>query len=156
MLFPPLSCFPWLLRTRLQCHELHTLKGSGWKMSPKSSSSWPLSAGLVCFVSLHSVGYNKSLNRSQNAEWCTVTFFFCALTDFLGSASVLWLLSLSVLPEEGAFCFQRRRAITAGSTSPDASLGEGICLRATSVPCHELAKMLSPEGQHHFQGEAPS
>lgn len=82
--------------------------------------------------------------------------FFCALTDFLGSPSVPWLLSPSVLPEEGAFCFRRRRAITAGSTSPDASPGVGIYLRATSVPCHELAKITSPEGWHHFKGEAPS
>lgn len=83
-------------------------------------------------------------------------FFSCALTDFLGRPSVPWLLSPSVLPEEGAFCFQRRRAITAGSTSPDVSLGEGICLRATSVPCHELAKILSPEGQPHFKREPSS
>lgn len=119
-------------------------------------SSWPLSGGLLCFVSFHSVEYSKSLTGSQNAEWCTVMFFFsCALTYFLGSPSVPWLLSPSVLPEEGTFCFQRR-AITAGCTFPDASPVEGICLRATSVPCHELAKMPSPEGQHHFKGEAPS
>lgn len=35
---PPPCCSPWLLSTWLQCHKLHTLRGPGWKVSPKDSS----------------------------------------------------------------------------------------------------------------------
>lgn len=45
-------------------------------------------------------------------------FLFYALADLLGSPSVPQPLSPCFLPEEGALCFQRRKAIAAGSASP--------------------------------------
>lgn len=61
-------------------------------------------------------------------------FLFCVLADLLGSYSVPQSLTPRVILEEGPFHFwRRRRTVSAGSISPHASPGEGICLRATSA-----------------------
>lgn len=87
--------------------------------------------------------------QNGGPKWCTAMFLFCALADVLGSPSVPQLLSPSIFPEEGTFCFWRRRAITAGSTSPP----HPCCSRWRNLleshiyPCNELAKMLCPKGR---------